>query len=138
MIKAVLDTNVLVSALLSGDGVPNKILRLAGPTYQLFICQEIMEEAREVLLRPRIQKRISLNKDKVNAFLSTIQKVAKVMEDLPSLQVIDDDPDDNVILACALKANADYLVSGDIHLKQLGRYEGVPIVSPSEFLAIIG
>jgi len=133
----VLDTNVLVSALLSGDGVPNKILRLAGPNYQLFICQEIMEETKEVLLRPRIRRRIPLPEDSINAFLSAIQSVAAVIEDLPSIHVIDDDPDDNIILACAIKADADYLVSGDIHLKQLGRYEGIRIVSPSEFLAII-
>jgi len=51
MLKAVLDTNVLVSALLSNNGIPNQVLRQAKVVYQLFISQEILEEVREVLLR---------------------------------------------------------------------------------------
>jgi len=137
MLKAVLDTNVLVSALLSNNGIPNQVLRQAKVVYQLFISQEILEEVMEVLLRPRIQRKILLTEEGIQSFLSAIQKVAEMVENLPSLQIIENDPDDDVILACAVKANADYLVSGDIHLRQIGSYKGIRIVSPSEFSAII-
>ena len=138
MLKAVLDTNVLISALLSSDGIPNQLLRQAKLTYQLFISREILEEVRDVLLKPKIQRKMSLTEDKILAFLSTIQRVAIVVENpFPLPIIIEDDPDDNVILACALKAKVDYLVSGDIHLKRIGSYKGISMVSPSEFFAII-
>lgn len=137
MLKAVLDTNVLVSALLSNEGIPNQVLRQAKRTYQLFISREILEEARDAFLKPRIQRKITLPEDKIQVFLSSIQRISIVVENLPSLQVIEDDPDDNVILACAMKAKVDYLVSGDNHLRKLGSYKGIRIVSPAEFLAIL-
>jgi putative PIN family toxin of toxin-antitoxin system len=137
MLKAVLDTNVLISALLSSDGIPNQLLRQAKLTYQLFISREILEEVRDVLLKPKIQRKMSLTEDKILAFLSTIQRVAIVVENPPLLPIIEDDPDDDVILACSLEAKVDYLVSGDIHLKRIGSYKGISVVSPSEFFAII-
>ena len=137
MLKAVLDTNVLVSAFLSDAGVPNQVLRQAGQAYQLFISNEILEEVKRVLRRPRIQERAQLTEDKIRAFLAAIQRVADVVENPPSLWIIEDDPDDNFTLGCALGAHADYLVSGDIHLKRLESYKGIQIVSPSEFLTIL-
>jgi putative PIN family toxin of toxin-antitoxin system len=137
MLKAVLNTNVLVSALLSSEGIPNQVLRQAKRTYQLFISQEILDEARDTLLKPRIQRKIMLPEDKIQVFLSSIQRVAIVVENLPSLQIIEDDPGDNVILACALKAQVDYLVSGDAHLRKLGSYKKTQIVSPVESLSIL-
>jgi len=137
MLKVVLDTNVLVSALLSSEGIPNQVLRQAKQNYQLFISQEILEEARDALLKPRIQRKIMLSEDRIQAFLSSIQRVAIVLINLPSIQVIEEDPDDNMILACALNVQADYLVSGDVHLRKLESYKGIRIVSPAEFLAIL-
>ena len=50
---------------------------------------------------------------------------------------IEDDPDDDLILGCAVGAKADYLVSGDTHLRKLRDYKGIQIISPSEFLAAL-
>ena len=136
MLKVVLDTNVLVSAFLSDSGVPNQVLRQAAQTYQLFISHEILGEVESVLRRPRIQERAQLTECGVQVFLAAIQRVADVVENPPPLQVIEDDPDDNVILSCALGAGADYLVSGDIHLRRLRSHKGIKIVSPSEFLRV--
>jgi len=137
MLKAVLDTNVLISALLSESGVPDQVLRRAGLSYQLFISDEILEEVEKVLRRPRIRRRGQLTEDKIREFLTTLQAVADIVRNPPSLQVIEDDPDDNIVLGCAIGAQTDYLVSGDAHLKRLSSHEGIRIVSPSEFLAII-
>lgn len=137
MIKAVLDTNVLVSALLSETGVPNQVLRQAGRAYQLFISDEILKELERVLHRPRIRNRVGLTEDRTRTFLSTLQTVADIVKDPPSLQVIEDDPDDDSILACAIGAGTDYLVSGDIHLRQLKNYKGIEVISAAEFLSIL-
>ena len=133
----VLDTNVLVSAFLSRSGTPNQILRLARRSYQLFISREILEETNRVLHELNVQKRGKLDEEDIQEFLNSLYAVAGVVENLPALQVIEADPDDDPILACAVGAQADYLVSGDVHLKQLEAYEGILIVSPSEFLAIL-
>ena len=137
MLNVVLDTNVIVSAFLSKNGVPNQILRQAGIDYQLFIAFEILEESRRVLNRPKIQKRGRLTKDEILQFLNDLCAIADIVKNLPSLQVIEDDPSDNVILACALEAKADYLVSGDIHLQKLKIYKEIRIISPSDFLCIL-
>jgi len=78
-----------------------------------------------------------LPENKIQAFLFSIQKIAMIVENLPSLQIIEDDPDDNMVLACAIKIKADYLFSGDTHLRKLGSYKGIQIISPTEFLAIL-
>jgi len=137
MLRVVLDTNVLVSALLSSEGIPNQVLRQAKQNYQLFTSHEILEEARDALLKPRIQRKIMLPENKIQAFLFSIQRIAVIVENLPSLKIIEDDPDDNMILACAIKIKADYLVSGDTHLRKLGSYKGIQIISLTEFLAIL-
>lgn len=77
MLKAVLDTNVLISALLSSDGIPNQLLRQARLTYQLFISREILEEVRDVLLKPKIQRKMSLTEDKILAFRNCLVPFAK-------------------------------------------------------------
>lgn len=138
MLKAVLDTNVLVSGLLKRGrgGVPDQILRRL-EKYQLFCAKEILEETRRVLHYPRIQKKHRLTDEEIRQYLTYLRSVAVLVEDLPALEVIHEDPDDNVILACAVKAKADYLVSGDPHLKRLRTYRGVRIVSPAEFLKIL-
>ena len=137
MLKVVLDTNVLVSAFLSRSGVPNQILRQAGQSYRLFIDQAILEEADRVLHELSIQKRGELIEEEIQDFLNSLHAVASLVEKPPSVKVIEDDPDDNLILGCAIGAGADYLVSGDIHLRRLVSYKGTQIVSPSEFLTIL-
>jgi putative PIN family toxin of toxin-antitoxin system len=136
MLKAVFDTNVLISALIK-EGIPNQILLYAGEKYQLCICQEIIDEFREVIKRPKIQKLAYLTMDKITNFLSDIQNIAHIVNDIPSIDIIKADPDDNTILACALKAQADYIISGDRHLKQLGFYKDIQIVSPVAFSNIL-
>ena len=137
MLKAVLDTNVLVSAFLSRSGVPNQVLRQAGQSYRLFISQVILEETDRVLHELNIQKRGKLIEEEIQDFLNSLYTVAGVVENPPSLRVIKDDPDDDAILACAVAAQVDYLVSGDVHLKRLKGYKGIRIVSPSDFPAIL-
>jgi len=137
MHRAVLDTNVLVSAFLSRSGVPNQILRQVGQSYKLFISKAILEEAERVLHELNIRKRGKLAEGEIQDFLNSLHAAAFVIENPPSLRVIADDPDDDAILACAVAAQADYLVSGDMHLKRLKSYKGIQIVSPSEFHAIL-
>ena len=137
MHRVVLDTNVLISAFLSRSGIPNQILRQVGQSYRLFIGKAILEETERVLHEPNIRKRVKLTEGDIQDFLNSLRAAAFVIENMPSLRVIEDDPDDDAILACALAAQADYLVSGDMHLRRLKSYKGIQIVSPSEFHTIL-
>jgi hypothetical protein len=137
MFRAVLDTNVIVSAFLSRHGIPNAILRQAGIAYQLCLSQEILDETARVLREPRIQRRGGLSEAETVEFLESLRQSAVMISDLPTLDVVADDPDDNVVVACAVAAEADYLVSGDDHLRSLQQYAGIDIVLPAAFHAVL-
>ena len=63
-----------------------------------------------------------------------MESVAEIVKPDISLHVITEDPDDNRVLECAAKGNADYIVTGDRHLLKLGSYEAIPIVTVRQFL----
>jgi predicted nucleic acid-binding protein len=63
-----------------------------------------------------------------------LERVAEIVKPDMVLHVIQDDPDDNRVLECAVKGSADYIVTGDRHLLRLGSYEAIAIVTVRQFL----
>jgi len=139
MLKAVLDTSILVSAFLKHEGVNAKILLGGKDQYELFLSEDILAETKLVLLTyERIRKKYHYTDDEVLEYLETLRVVARqVLEKLPKIRVIEKDPKDDPVLACALKIKADYIVSKDDHLKDLKEYRGIRIVSSQEFLELL-
>ena len=139
MLKAILDTSILVSAFLKHEGVNAKILLGAKDQYHLYLSEDILEETSLVLLTyERIRKKYHYSNDEALDYLATLRIVAKeVLEKLPKIRVIERDPRDDHVLACALKVKADYIVSKDDHLKDLKEYRGIRIVSSQEFLELL-
>jgi len=139
MLKAVLDTSILVSAFLKHEGVNAKVLLGAKDRYQLYLSEDILEETSLVLLTyGRIRKKYHYSDDEALEYLATLRVVAKeVLKKLPKVRVIERDPKDDPVLACALKIKADYLVSKDDHLKDLREYRGIKIASSQEFLELL-
>ena len=139
MLKAVLDTSILVSAFLKHEGVNAKILLGGKDQYELFLSENILAETKLVLLTyERIRKKYHYTDDEVLQYLETLRVVAKeVIKKLPKIRVIERDPKDDPILACALKVKADYIVSKDDHLRDLKEYRGIKIVSSLEFLELL-
>ena len=134
-LKVVIDTNTIISAPFSEDGNPAKIFELLLLEEILnFTSDEIIAEIKGVFARNRILKYISEEKIKfiVEKYLNFSIKVNPLIK----LTVIAEDPDDNIILECAKTAKADYIISGDNHLKVLKKYKGIEILSPAEFLKI--
>jgi len=130
------DTNVYISALL-WTGIPHRLLRLAEEgELTLVTTPAIMQELREVLGRPKFRLRISALQTSVAELMESLLSVVEVIPDLPIEPVIKRDPDDDKVLACAVAAQADWLVSGDDHLLSLRRYKAIPIVTPSQFSRI--
>ncbi len=138
MPSAVFDSNVLVSGPLKRHrgGIPDQIIRQP-ERYELHLAEAILKETRRVLQYPRIRRKAQLIEEEIDEYLDGLRAVATIHMNLPRLDVIADDPDDNVILACAVVAQTDYIVSGDPHLLNLGAYEDIQIIRPAAFLARI-
>jgi len=137
--KAVLDTNLFVSAIISSQGKPAQILDAwrAG-RFDLVMRGDIIEEVREVLGRPHLQRRHRWTGEEIDRFLDDLERLATITPGELAVRAIADDPDDNMYLACAVEGGADYIISGDRHLLQLGAFEGIEIVTPAQFWGILG
>jgi putative PIN family toxin of toxin-antitoxin system len=139
MAKAVLDTTVLVSALLNLNpgGVSYELLRLAKQgAFELCISDEILEETAETLRYPRLRQRFAYSDADIVAYCHDLALTGTIVDNVPSVQVVRD-PDDDMVVACALAADADYLVSRDQDLLALGEYEGIKMIKPEAFLHLL-
>lgn len=132
--KVLLDTNTVISGLLWG-GPPRQILDLArAGQLHLFTSTNLLLELTEALGRSKFAARIAQFGD-VQSLLDGYAALAELLEPDQVLSVISVDPDDNYVLACAAAASGDFIVSGDGHLLNLGRYENIPILNATDFLA---
>ena len=133
MLRVVLDTNVLVSALLYG-GNPRKVLQSAiSGAFDLSVSEALIEELQAVLQRPRFGLTVQFVHNTIAELTSTAQWVVPTKHH----QLVDDDPSDNLVLDCAVEAEADYLVTGDDHLLRLRKCGKVSIVNPQHFLEVL-
>lgn len=134
--KIVGDTNILVSAFIVKNGNPAKILRQINGI-ELVTSEEILDETEEVLHRRHIQKKYKVTDEQIKEYIATLHQTCSLIKSINIVKVIKDDPDDDIILAIGKKAKANYIVSGDQHLAKLKVYEGIPILTPAQFLKII-
>jgi len=131
-VRIVLDTNVLVSGLISEGGPPGRLINaVRHQAVTLVLSEEIIAELGQVLARPRMQK--YLREDVAEVFAQTIDTIALIVPaPLPKVD-ISPDPKDNMVLATAVTGHADLIVSGDKrHLLQLDVFEGIPIRTPGQ------
>jgi len=134
--RLVLDTNVVVSALL-WDGNPRRLIR-AGQWegVRLFTSAPLLAELTEVLLRPKFEKKIAASLLSVDQLVDLYTELAALVRPT-SLPRTAPDPDDDVVIGTALSAKAHFLVTGDGPLLSVGGYEGGRIVSVSEALQAV-
>jgi len=140
MIRLVLDTNVLISAILSPRGKPAFILKLAlGEVVELVLSRAIIEEMQKVLHYPKLLKLLKRNKvsvEDVESFIDNLKIIAEITKGELVIDVIKDDPTDNIILSCAVEGGVDFIISGDSHLLNLANFEEIEIVDPATFLKL--
>ena len=126
-LRVVLDSNVIISGFLFG-GPPGRLLECAlGDSVQAYTSTPIMDEVRDVLLRPKF----GLSSDQALMVVEELHDLCEVITPGRRVNAITADPDDNVILECAQAANANLIVSGDSHLLDLERWRGIDILSPA-------
>ena len=131
-VKAVLDTNVIVSALLKADGRQALLLDLAlSGTFTTIASRDLLQEYEEVLRRPRF----ALNPRRIAGSLRAIRKAAVLVQPRRHLHVTGD-PDDNMVLECALEGGAEYVVTGNT--RDFPReFQGIQIVPPRASVASV-
>lgn len=131
--KVVLDTNVLISAIVFG-GNPRKILEaILNGEPKLFFSENILDELKGVLQRPKF----GFQAEVIQAILSELNAIGHLIKPLSHVREIQEDADDNRILECAIEVSANYIISGDTHLLSLKKYRNIRVVSPAEYLKII-
>lgn len=137
-LRVILDTNVLVSGLLATSGPPRQIIDswLAG-SFTLVTSLYQINELHRVLTYPRIARRLRLTENELAVILRTLEERAEIILSEPDLSGVTRDPKDDAIVACAVKGQADFIVSGDDDLLVLGNYIGIQIVNPRQFISNI-
>jgi uncharacterized protein len=136
VLNAVLDTSVLVSAFITPRGVLGRVLDAARDgVFALHISREIQTETAAVLLRePKLQTRYGYGPEAVDGFRDSLPTFARLVADLPAGRFVPDDP----VVATAVAARADYLVTGDRkHLLSVGAHGQTRIVTPRQFLDLL-
>lgn len=129
MLRVVLDTNVLISAL-AFHGETKRIWDLAERRkFRLFTSAFILSELERNLLK------LGLDADQAALLIEDLREIASVVDPRVKISVIEQDETDNRILECAMEARADVLVTGNLkHIRPLASFHDIEIVTPREFL----
>ena len=129
--RAVLDPNVLISAVISPAGAPREIVTAwTQGSFDLVVSPLLLDELRDVLARPRFRRWVSAAT--VAEYIQGLTDAATIIEDPPAVPGLSPDPDDDYLITLARVAEAGYLVSGDRHLTGLSD-PIPPVLTPREF-----
>lgn len=121
MISAVLDANTLISAILVELGISRQILRAAYERrFACFCSSVIVAEVLRAFARPRVQRKYAIRPDEIDQLRRFLESPAVSVAIIEQVTGIATHPEDDLILATAVSAGADYLVTGDRQLQVLG------------------
>lgn len=129
----VFDTNILLSGI-GWRGKPYECIKLArSGLIEGLTCKEILQELSE-----KLEFRLKFSPEQVTETIIDLLTCLRLVNITNTLNVINNDPDDNKIIECALMGKATHIITGDRrHLLPLGKYENISIVSADDFLGII-
>ena len=136
--RVALDANIYVSSLISSRGNPANIINrwLAGE-FDVLLSQPIIDEILRVTGYERLQKKYQKLRENRLEFVELISEQGIWIEPKEQLAVVVDDESDNRYLECAVAGGATYVVTGDNHLLQLENFQGINIVTPATFVALL-
>lgn len=134
-IKAVIDTSVMLSVAFPRGELAKELRNMiAEGAFALVTSKEIMAELYRVIHYPRILNQFKPSKDDIDNFIGMVMEKALITRGTYSMQKIKADPTDDMFLACAMEAKADYIVSRAPHLRNLKHFRGVRIVDVKAFV----
>jgi putative PIN family toxin of toxin-antitoxin system len=132
--KVVLDTNVLVSALIK-TGKPRELFFKIVEEEVLILSRSLLEEFLRVTDDPKIRRYV--DEEDIIAFLTVMRSTAKIVRIKSKFKTVKEDPGDDIILRTAHDGKANYVVSGDNHLLSLRKFRGIKIVAVDEMLTLL-
>lgn len=138
MLRAILDTNIVVSGTISSSGAPFEVLEAwRHRRFTLVTSPQILSEVQRVFGYPRIRKAYGLDQATIEQVVARLAKYAVVTPGDLAIDAIKEDPADDMFLACAVEGDADFIVSGDSHLLDLRTFRGAEILTARRFLSVL-
>lgn len=139
MLRAVLDANVYVSAYIRPEGPPGQIIErfLRDAAFEIVLSTEIVEEVLQALAYPKIQKAVRAKLDP-DSWFEDILVLSQLIPGEYKTPGASEDPDDDKYIAAAVEGRAAFVVSGDPDLLNIGEHEGVRLLTPRQFLDVLG
>ena len=138
MLKIVIDTNVFVSATVTEKGKPAQIVKAwREKKLEVIISPEILKEIGQVVFRHKIKKISFWTEKERYQFIEDLARICILTSGSLQLKQAVKHTQDHKFLIAAIEGKADYVVTGDRHLRDLGAYKGIKIVSANEFLQIL-
>ncbi len=135
ILRAVIDTSVMVSVAFAQKGVARKLRNLiADDAFKLVTSKVILKELYEVLQYSHIVKKFKPSKEDINEFIGMIIEHAEITKGEYSINDITEDPKDDMFIACALEGKAHYIVSRDPHLRNIKHFQRIQIIDASMFV----
>ena len=129
MLRAVVDTNIYISAIFWG-GKPRHVIDLGRDgKIQIFTSEDIEQEVLDKLMT-----KFGLNADDAGRVMADFSTFTKPIRVSRRIHVVKDDPDDDKFIECAVECGAEFIVSGDKHLLKKKKYKGIDIVNAATFL----
>ena len=128
--KVVIDTNVFISSFFGGK--PREVIQLWMQQYlTLCLSKDILDEYLEVLARLNLDATLMAE---LMSFLSKGHNLVFTRK-TPIVTIVENDPDDNKFIECAMALGAQVIITGDNHLLEVGEYNGISIITPADFLS---
>ena len=128
--RIIIDTNVLISAF-GWAGKPRLIFeKVLNKEFELIISKKQFNEIKRVLNYPKLK----LTDEQKLQILNNIGSTAKIIETHNNLDIIKEDPIDNMFLEAAIEHNANFIITGDNHILRIKEFQGTKILTPADFL----
>ena len=135
MIRAVIDTNLLVRYVLTNSALLSRIVdHWEQGTFVYLTSPQIIAELKDVLRRPRLRARMVADPEPL---IAVVEADTEQTSGALVLAGICRDPKDEIFLACAVEGQADYIISDDRDLLDLDAYQSIAIIRPAAFVAIL-
>jgi putative PIN family toxin of toxin-antitoxin system len=133
LVKAVIDTNVLISALV-GHGKPRQLVHDLIQDHTVVSSRDMLVELADVLTRDKFTE---IDNSHINSLLTILARKSIIVDLKQTLRVVAEDPEDNMVLETAHEGNARYVVTGDKHLLRLKEYRGIEMVTVRQMLELL-
>ena len=134
MIHVVFDTNIVISGYLWFGAPYQAINAISERKTRLLTSESLVDELKDVISRPKFKKRLEIVGKTAEEVVAEFLKLAEIIEVETIPPTIIDDPDDDMVLACAVSGKAELIVSGDPHLLEKQNFRNIPIVTVNTFL----